>query len=70
MSLLSRIVQVLIISGALAIYFNYGRNLIKMLHPALGDFPFISDWIGLFIVLTVAYLIAWVVKRRMEGKKY
>jgi len=64
---LSTLVKILIIAGAIAFYWNYGRDLMRTFIPNFGGFTFLSDWIGLFIVLAIAYLIVWIVHRRMEG---
>jgi len=66
MSLLSKITKILIISGVLAFYWNFGRFLFQTWLQMPQGFEFLSDWAGLFILLVFAYIFAWLVERRLN----
>jgi hypothetical protein len=66
--LLSKLVKILLVSGVLAFYFNYGRQIMPYVLPEpLKGLEFVADWLGLFVMLTAAYALAWWVGRRMES---
>lgn len=72
MGLLSKLVKILLVSGVLAFYFNYGRQIMPYVLPEplksmLKGLEFVADWLGLFVMLTAAYALAWWVGRRMES---
>jgi hypothetical protein len=68
MSLLSKLTKILIISGALAFYWNFGRFLFQTWIQMPRGFEFLSDWAGLFILLSFAYVLAWLIDRRLEDR--
>jgi len=69
MSLLNRFIKILVVAGALAFYWNYGRTLFAFLSPLLPQWlqhQFIVDWIGLIIIFVFVYILIYIIERRMK----
>jgi hypothetical protein len=70
LGLLEAFAKLLIVSGAIALYWNYGRALAQWLSPILPDWlrgQLLVDWLGLFAVLALAYMLVWLIGRRRES---
>ena len=64
MGFLTGLLKVLVVSGAVALYLNYGRYIAEKLFPGLEGF--LRDWASLAAVLLAAYLLVKLVERRLE----
>lgn len=72
MSLLARIARILIIAGVLSLYITYFRELFRVYLSSVLNFPvgfeFFAEWIGMFTSLAIAYGLASIVSKKIEGR--
>lgn len=72
MPVLQKLTSILIAAGFIAVYMNYGRDLLQMFLPTVGWDPssganaILADWFGLAITFLLAYFFIFLVTRRMN----